>query len=136
MDDVDRTEITRYVFDRLADPRWRQMMTVANKDGEKPVLVALRSDKVGRVLDNVMKAGGAANTVVPHLGGYVIITMEAANQSRPGKPKGNLSRDCTVGVLLEQLHLDGGGSTYSFSTDAKGTKAASAGRAELVGLAG
>lgn len=139
MRDVDRDSITRFVYSKLTDADFRGRLRALAPDGSRPLTIALRSDQVRLVLDDVLAKGGASNVVVPALNGIVV----AAMQLDGGAPhqvdlRSALVADCTMGVLLARMSFDpgsGGSATYMFMYPRADAQQGS-GQAEVVALAG
>jgi hypothetical protein len=111
------------------------LLTAVTPDGEHPIIPALRSDLLGRVLSDVQAAGGAGNVVVPVANGYIVIALTTAPRS-VGETTTHppLRADCTIGLLVARLIQDGceDGKTHTYCLVSSGRKAA---RADLVGIA-
>jgi hypothetical protein len=105
---MDRAATTRFVYQRLTDPRFRQHLRAAAPDGSHPVVIALRDDLIGTVIGQVLAHGGLSNVVIPALNGVIIIVMEAeVEETTTGDcAPPRLRTDCTVGVFFERLKLD------------------------------
>lgn len=136
MDDVDRrAELTRYVYRHLADSRFRERLTAADADGNRPVLVALPEDRVRRVVLDVLAAGGAANVAVPLLNGFVTFAVTLRSHSEEPASGVRLAADCTIGLFLERARIDGEHAIYRFFIEGVNERTES-GSAELVAVAG
>lgn len=136
MASMDREQVLRFVYRRLADPALRARLIVRDSEGTSPLLVALREDKMRDVLADLSAMGGAANLVVPLLNGVAILALsadEAVDRDEPS-PGDLLAAECTVGVLLERLHMDGDEARYAFVMHEQGSHRH--GQAELIAIAG
>ncbi|MDP8930783.1 MAG: hypothetical protein M3O70_20000 [Actinomycetota bacterium] len=129
--------MTRLVYQRLADPVFRRRLTALAPDGTRPIIVALRDDLMRNLVEKLHHAGGAANVVVPALNGFVVVAMldDPSNDEPSDSEAQALSADCTVGVLIERLHIDEGTARYRLASDS-GHPHAQGGRAKVVALAG
>lgn len=81
MANVNRSTLTRYVYQRLAEPDFRQRLTATSPDGSHPIIVALRGDPMAGLLQKLHKAGGAGNVVVPVLNGFVVLAIQSQPQT-------------------------------------------------------
>jgi len=139
MASVDRAAITKFVYQRLADPSFRDCLTAKARDGSRPIIVALRDDPVRALLADVAAMGGTANVAIPALNGVVVLAVKpepVRHRASGSEPKPEyLTADCTVGVFLERLRLDGGEATYRFVVRGPDRKTKH-GSAEVVALAG
>ena len=136
MPDQDRQTVLKSVYQRLRDPDFGQRFIVG-ADGTRPIFVALPSDAMGTVLDALDHNGGAGNVVVPVLNGYMVVRMTSAQTDDHGDDDcsaENLTSDCTVGVFIHRLWIDGNDACYRFVRP-DGSSAES-GRAGVVALAG
>jgi hypothetical protein len=135
MADVDRATLRRKVYERLVDPEFRGRLTATAPDGTQPITVALREDHVGALLAEVSALGGAANVVVPALGGFVVLAMTQSHGATGVRRRTKaLTPDCTVGVLVERVKIDDGNATYRFVVE--GPVEQETGSAELVAIGG
>lgn len=110
MDDVDRGRITSYAMARLADPGFRAKLSAVTPAGERPIIAALRSDRLLDVIDRVHESGGAGNVLVPVVGndGFVIMAIRVQKVAQTEVHGGeHLGTDCTVGVAIRRLIEDG-----------------------------
>lgn len=140
MADMDRAATTRFVYERLARPGFRSRLTATAPDGTRPVIVTMREDPLGVLVDQVRTAGGAGNVVLPTLNGVVVLAVTTVEGD--GAPDGGLPAlrsDCTVGVLLARLGLDGllpeEGVVHDFTVVGPDSRT-ERGRAELIALGG
>jgi hypothetical protein len=138
--DMDRAAATRFVYQRLIDPMFRQYLRAAAQDGSHPVIVALKDDLIDTLIGQVLALGGVSNVVIPTLNGVVIIAMGAEvgeTITGTGAPP-RLRSDCTVGVFFERLKMDLLGAdaaiVYQFAVDGPGIRVEH-GSAEVVALA-
>ena len=128
--DMDRAEITRSVYQRLADPRFRARLTATAPDGTRPILIALRTDPMSALLDQLDAVGRAASVVVPYLNGFFLLTMhEDADASDDAVQP--LTADCTVGVFLARMLTEDQPTVYGFQ---RPNRSSETGTAELVAL--
>jgi hypothetical protein len=133
--DVDRRWLRSYVLRRLADPSFCEGLTAVAPDGSRPVIVALRDDGMTDVLRELHARGGSGNLIVPHFNGYVIVAMTrltGAPDEQHGSEPVALTTECTVGLFVERLKMDGS-ELYYFVGE---TDSHDFGTAEVVGLAG
>lgn len=110
MDDVDRARITSYAMARLADPGFRAKLAAVTPTGERPIIAALRSDRLLDVIDRVHESGGAGNVIVPVVGndGFVIMAIRVQKVAHTEVHDGErLGTDCTVGLAIRRLLEDG-----------------------------
>ena len=105
-----RAGIARHVQRRLADRGFAERLVADPGSGNKVVLVALVGDSVSRLLSQLEAAGRAVNVFVGVPAGIVAVSFEtvdpetAPHRSTPGAGEvSEVSRDCTVGVLLAEL---------------------------------
>ena len=112
-----RTAIARHVQRRLADREFAERLVADPDSGNKVVLVALFDDSVSRLVGQIEAAGRAVNVFVGVPAGIVAVSFETVDSET--SPRGSVSgdgevsevsRDCTVGVLLAQLESWTGGS--------------------------
>ncbi|HSH61280.1 MAG TPA: hypothetical protein VK988_16890 [Acidimicrobiales bacterium] len=134
MDDVDRSDVTEFVYQRLADPCFRERLTATASDGTRPILVALRDDPMSRLTADLDQLGGSGNVVMPMLNGFVVIAMRADHDDDCADEVHTLTRDCTVGVFVARLQADGDSAVYRFAIE--GSDRREGGRAEVVALGG
>jgi len=131
-----RAAVTHLIYERLADPAFQQTLIATDAEGNAPILVALPSDPVHRLLRDVARVGGSANVATPYRNGIIVYTVEAEPGAAGGRGRSaDLDAGCTVGVLLERLHLDGDEATYRFAV-ALPDHTRGVGRAEVVAVAG
>jgi hypothetical protein len=141
MVDMDREAITKFVYQRLADPGFRDCLSAGAPDDTRPIVVALRGDAVRGLIDQIVAVGGAANVVIPALNGIVVLVLQA--EERRGRKRGEpqaplLKDDCTVGLLFERLRIDILGNretAYGFVVEGPDRRREQ-GRAEIVAVAG
>ncbi len=133
MDDVDRSDVTEFVYRRLADPCFRERLTATASDGTRPIVVALRDDPMSRLIADLDQLGGSGNVVMPMLNGFVVIAMRADDDDCAGEVH-TLTPDCTVGVFCARLQADGDHAVYRFAIE--GPDRRESGRAEVVALGG
>ncbi len=140
MHDMDRAAINRMVFHKLSDRAFRQRLTAVAPDGTRPIVAALPSDQLSELIGPIVAVGGGANIVVPWLNGILAFTLFV--EHRPDDVpadvdvEGHLG-DCTLGVFLARLLVDGGGGRFAYAvtfTDVGGEPTQA--RAELVAVAG
>jgi hypothetical protein len=138
--DLTRTRLTRLVYQHLTDSGFRSRLTAESPAGERPIVVALREDRVGTLIEQVRQSGGSSNVVCPALKGFIVLAMtvslgEATDTDGAGP---RLTGDCTVGVFLERLRLDlGSGEDFSFQVVLEGpVRRVEQGHAEVVALGG
>lgn len=137
MADVDRAELLKAVYRKLADRQFRECLTAQAADGTHPITVALRDDLVVDLLTQITAAGGGSNVVVPALNGFVVIAMFTDTPSvQAADPEAmQLKHDCTVGLLVARVMFDGvDGADLTYNLVGPGTP--QRGRAELVALGG
>jgi hypothetical protein len=134
MADVDRQAVTKRVYRKLAEPSFRKRLTAVLPDGTRPIIVALPSDRVLGLIIDVARSGGAANVAMPMLNGFLVFTIHIEPDS-VGKtaPSGRLSPECTVGLFVERLRIDGGTAVYHFAVE-RSTGSRDTGSAELVAV--
>jgi hypothetical protein len=131
----ERDQVSSSILKRLTDPAFRKLLTATTPSGEHPVIPALRSDLLGRVLSDVQASGGAGNVVVPIANGYMVIALttppRTVGETTTHRP---IKADCTIGLLIARLIDDGceDGEMLTYCLVGSGPKAA---RADLVGLA-
>ncbi len=80
---MDHAAATRLAYLRLIDPAFRRHLRAVDPEGNHPIIVALRDDSIGSLVDQLLVRGGVSNVVVPSLNGVVIITTEVQNQDSP-----------------------------------------------------
>lgn len=133
MGETDRTRMTRLVYQRLADARFRRCLTAADPDdGTHPIIVALRDDLMRALTEKIGSAGGSANVVIPVLNGFIVLAMEC-EPGESGPDSEVLTPNCTVGLFVERLHIDDEGTTYHLADEDERPRPES-GRARLVAL--
>jgi hypothetical protein len=135
MHDAARDRATALIFQRLADPEFRYLLTAAAPDGSHPLFIALASDPVETMLEYLDSVGGAGNIVIPYLNGVVVLAVTPADPGDLGVTEPEpLTGDCTVGLFAQRVQVDGDNGVYRFMFDHAGhTDAATA---ELVAIAG
>lgn len=135
MPDMDRAEVTRFVYDKLADPQFRDRLTAVGPDGDHPIVIAMRDDLMSQVIRDVDAVGRSANVIVPILNGLMAFTMtgwaDADGAGADAKNPHDVTALCTVGVFIARIAEDGPAS-YRFHGDDH----VEAGTAELVAVAG
>lgn len=141
MPDMDRATATRFVYGRLADPRFRRRLTATAPDGSHPIVVCLPEDRFDTLVQQVSARGGAVNVIVPSLGGIIGIDLRIKQSETTALGSRNtgsrLADDCTVGLFVERLKIDvsgveKAGYTFVVETDARLDR----GSAKVVALAG
>jgi hypothetical protein len=139
--DMDRAQLTKLTYTKLADPRFRERLKAVAPDGTRPITIAQRDDQMTFVLDDVIRLGGSSNVVVPFLNGVAVLTMvmDVGAHDNHGKPCNLIKGECTVGVFIERLRSDeafaDGGVLYGFVIERQDLRQ-DAGQAELVAVAG
>jgi hypothetical protein len=145
--DLNRAQLTRLVYQHLTDPEFRSRVNAESAAGERPIVVALRDDVLGDLIDRIRHDGGSCNVVYPALNGFVVLAMTVGpatvlpvvDDEAAAVVQGPLLKgDCTLGVLFERLRLDIGASqemTYQVVGDGEAEKVEQ-GRAEVVALGG
>lgn len=133
MRSVRRKTLHRFIHELLGnDPSFRKELRATAPDGSRPVVVALRGDSVSSVLTEVEARGGAGNVIVPWLNGIVAISMSRLPDDAEEGGAHAITPRCTVGVFLERVFQDGGG-TYEFVLEHSGHR--DRGTAEAVAIA-
>lgn len=135
MPDMDRADLTRMIYRKLLDPRFRHRLSARDTEGSHPILVAMRTDRMMAMLHQVESVGGAANVIVPSLNGFLVLAVEADEtpDDAPGAVP-TLDAASTVGAFLELLRLEvPSGDNYSCRFVVDGTQPES-GFAELVAI--
>lgn len=131
--DMDREALTEMVYRRLSNPSFRKRLTARAPDGSHPLVVATRDELVSSVLDRLQSTGGSGNVVAPMLNGLVVLAIHASSDDDAGDElPASITTDCTLGVLIERMRLDGGG-LHRFVVEGPSP---SLGQAEVVALAG
>jgi hypothetical protein len=138
MRDMDRAELTKAVYNKLTESRFRERLTATAPDGSRPITVALREDSIRSLLERIELVGGSSNVVVPTLNGFVVISVvgESGRKRSTDQRPDVLNGHCTVGVFMERLRLDGPHGeavTYLFEVKDRAQKT-ERGRAELVAV--
>jgi hypothetical protein len=141
MPSLDRSATTRLLYKRLLDPQFRSLLKAVGSAGVKPLIVALPSDPISYLFDQLRAYDWIGNVIVPALNGFVVFAFDLAADSnaddyQSGSPIA-LRTDCTVGAFLERLHFDLVARqhvAYQFEVELSGQPRE--GRAELVGIAG
>jgi hypothetical protein len=143
MPSLDRSATTKLLYKRLLDPKFRKLVKAADADGAKPLIVALPSDPISYLLDQLRMHDWTGNVVVPALNGFVLFAFDFASgpyrhqDDRAVESPIALRSDCTVGVFLQRLELDLVARrrvAYQLEVELPGQQRE--GRAELIGLAG
>lgn len=130
MRDSERQELSRFVYQHLRERDFRDRLVASAPDGTKPIITVLPSDRTHDLLKNLAALGGAANVVLGVANGVLIFVMEQTGEAAQDDVH-VLTADCTVGVLLARVMVDGDKGQYRFASpgDENGV-----GWAELVGL--
>lgn len=128
----DRAQLTRLVYARLKDPKFRKSLTVGS-DGSRPVVAALLSDLMIDLVQRATDSGGMINAVVPYRNGALVFTIRAEAGNEPtASNTSRLKNDCTVGLLLARVGLTDE-TAFHFVVGSDDRR--KSGEAELVGIA-
>lgn len=130
--DMDRMTATEFVHRKLVDRKFLDLLTAEAEDGSRPIVIAMREDLMESVVHEVVAAGGTANVFVPYLNGFQIMAMHGTTDSEPDEVAESITASCTVGVFMQRVTQDGGG-TYGFVIE--GDQHRDAGSAALTGIA-
>lgn len=114
-----RSQALQAIYDRMRDPEFRAHLSVRDVHGERPVTVALRSDRISSVISRIERCGGASNVLVPFMNSIFIIAMGRSDRvpdgAAPAAPP-VLDPDCTMGVFLSRaIGDDSTDETFWFS---------------------
>jgi len=131
MSDLNRANVTRFVYEQLRNRSFRSKLKVTSSEGATPIVVALPSDPTSTLLSELDAVGGAANVVLPVGDGVLIFGMHQADGDDT-EDIPTLTERCTVGVFLARVVSDGGRGRYKFRGLGSDHES---GRAELLGLA-
>jgi len=119
MPDMQRDDVVSWVYRRLGDHDFTRQLTAKAPDGSRPVVVVMPEDTMPALGGQILAVGGAANVAVPFLNAVMVFALHAEHGDDDIDPcDGNLlATDCTVGLLMARIGVDGGGMTYRYMAD-------------------
>lgn len=125
---ISRSDVAKNVFEMLADPDFISRLGTEREDGSKPIVVAMPTDMLSKVLEDVAAAGDCANIIVPRRRGHVAILGMCVNPALSAAQRLGAAwlSDCKMEDLLVRVAEDGGSATYSFSHDLRSEDTAAA----------
>jgi hypothetical protein len=110
MAELDRTELAAQVAKLMVDPEFVKSLTIIAKDGSRPILPALSSDKVSEVAKEIHAAmDGAANVVVHFLNTYMVVPIQMVSAKEAqiaGQTLATLARSTTMGLFIARVDQD------------------------------
>jgi hypothetical protein len=118
MGDDARSYVTRIVYQQLKRAAFREYLTARDPDGGRPVIVALPSDPIRNMLNQVSAAGGTGNVVVAREADLVVLPI---CRQRKGATI-RVPTQGTVGEFIEDLlaSMKSGHDASSMSPTARG----------------
>src|SRR5688500_6561635 len=116
MHDMTREQLHKLVYQLLAEPLFQQRLTKVAADGTRPIVLALRGDRMTNVLAELEARGGCGTLVAPAQDGVVMLPMTRTAQSVGTGDSFQIAGNCTVGVFLERVAVEGPG-RYAFAQD-------------------